>query len=198
MDRETMEKVAAAYTAYSLLCPSDRVVISIDSFAEIFQMNLSVLDKGSQGIKLSAEENGIEKRITEEEAENALQKGIKSAEEVLNDKEKQEAFLQKLKAKMKSIPMVGNVLTNIPVMFRLLSSYFKGDYEDIPRNKLLIIVSALIYLISPIDLIPDIIPVAGLLDDAIVVSACIKLTKTELEKYLAWRETQVDNNLDDE
>ena len=44
MDRETMEKVTAAYTVYSLLSPADRIVISINSFAEIYKTNLAALD----------------------------------------------------------------------------------------------------------------------------------------------------------
>ena len=198
MDRETMEKITVAYTVYSLLCPADRVVVSIESFAEIYRTNLAALDTGNYGTVSSGDGSGASKHLTEADVTETLQNGIKSAEEMLNDKEKQEAFLKKLKAKMKSIPMVGNVLTNIPTMFRLASSYFKGEYEDIPRKHLLLIVSALTYLIAPVDLIPDFIPVVGLVDDMAVISACIKMTKPELEKFLAWREKNVDKTDDKE
>ncbi len=49
-----------------------------------------------------------------------------------------------------------------------------------------------------IDLIPDFIPVIGLVDDMAVVSACVKKIKPELEKYLAWREANCINQSDDE
>ena len=39
MERNSMELVSVAYTMYSLLNPSDRVVISIDSLAEAFKSN---------------------------------------------------------------------------------------------------------------------------------------------------------------
>ena len=138
---------------------------------------------------IRSSENGknTQRHFSEDDAANTLQKGIKSAEATLDNEEKMGAFLDKLKIKMKSLPMVGNVLSNVPTMFKLLNSYFKGEYECIPRKQLLIIVSALTYLISPIDLIPDLIPVVGLVDDMAVISACIKLTKPELEKYLEWR-----------
>ena len=89
---------------------------------------------------------------------------------------------------MKSLPMVGSVLANVPTMFKLLNSYLKGDYTDIPRKQLVIIVSAVSYLVSPIDLVPDFIPVVGLIDDMAIISICIKAVQSELEKYLAWRE----------
>ncbi len=189
MDRSTMETVSAAYTVYSLLCPNDKVVVSIDSFVEIFKSNFAFLDTEKNGVIRSNGDNGpTERRFSEEEVEKTLEKGMKTAEEMLDDKEKQEAFLAKVKNRMKTIPMVGNVLSNVPIMFKLVNSYFKEEYTDIPRKQLLITVSALTYLIAPIDLIPDFIPVVGFLDDMAVVSACIKLTKPELDKYLAWRE----------
>ena len=99
-----------------------------------------------------------------------MEKGYQKAEETIDDKEKLSAMLKRLKQKMKTIPMLGNVLSNVPIMFKLLNSYLKGEYTEIPRKKLIIIVSALSYLIAPIDLIPDIIPVVGLVDDMTVMS----------------------------
>ena len=194
MNNETKEKIAAAYTVYSLLCPSDRVVISIDTFAEIFRTNYTALEIENRNMMELGETEKIN-QFTVEEADATLQKGMQEAEETLNDKEKQGVFLNKLKKKMKVIPMLGSVLSNVPTMFKLVNSYFKGEYEAIPRKQLLIIVSALTYLISPIDLIPDFIPVIGLIDDIAVISVCVKKTKNQLEKYLAWRE---ENGIDNE
>lgn len=192
MDRNTMETVSAAYTVYSLLCPNDKVIVSIDSFVEIFKSNFAFLDTEKNGVVRSSGNDGpTERRFSEEDAEKTLEKGMKTAEEVLDNKEKQEAFLAKVKNKMKTIPMVGNVLSNVPIMFKLVNSFFKEEYTDIPRKQLLITISALTYLIAPIDLIPDFIPVVGFLDDMAMVSACIKLTKPELDKYLAWRENKM-------
>lgn len=184
MERSSMETISAAYTVYSLVNPAERVVVSIQSFAEAFNANMAALD-ASQNITSST--GARDSRLSEEKAENTLEKGFASAEETINDKEKLASMLEKLKQKMKTLPMVGSVLANVPTMFRLLNSYLKGEYTDIPRKDLIIVVSALSYLISPIDLVPDFIPVIGLMDDMAIISVCIKATKTELEKYLEWR-----------
>lgn len=184
MERNNMELVSAAYTVYSLLNPADRVVISIDSFAEAFKSNFAALENMTG----ENQPNRAGGQLTEQKAEDTLQRGFQEAEKTLDDTEKLSSMLKKLKEKMKSLPMVGSVLANVPTMFKLLNSYLKNEYTDIPRKKLIIIVSALSYLLSPIDLIPDFIPVVGLMDDMAVVSVCIKATKEELEKYLAWRE----------
>lgn len=45
------------------------------------------------------------------------------------------------------------------------------------------IVAALVYLISPIDALPDIIPILGLTDDAAVIAIVINQFKGDIDKY---------------
>lgn len=51
-----------------------------------------------------------------------------------------------------------------------------------------VVIIALLYLISPIDLLPDAIPVLGLLDDALVIGYALKQAAAELERYRAWQQ----------
>ena len=190
MERNTMETISAAYTAYALLNPSDRVLISIDSFAESFMTNLAFLQKSPVCVSGANAEPPSGKQVSAEKAEEILQKGYREAEQTLGNEAKMSSLLEKLKNRMKSLPMVGNVLSNVPTMFKLLNHYLKGEYKDIPQKELIIIISAASYLIVPIDLIPDFIPVVGLVDDMAVVSVCIKSTRKELDKYLSWRKEQ--------
>ncbi|HEV2693078.1 MAG TPA: DUF1232 domain-containing protein [Verrucomicrobiae bacterium] len=44
-------------------------------------------------------------------------------------------------------------------------------------------IGALLYLVSPIDLIPDVVPVFGLTDDASVIAAAVASLSFELKKY---------------
>ena len=158
MERNCMELVSAAYTMYSLLSPSDRVIISIDSFSEAFKSNLAILENNQNDTAANTLGSSHGQRLTEEKAEETLMHGLHDAESTLDDTEKLSSLIKKLKQKMKSLPMVGSVLANVPTMFKLLNSYLKGDYTDIPRKQLIIIVSAVSYLVSPIDLVPDFYP----------------------------------------
>jgi uncharacterized membrane protein YkvA (DUF1232 family) len=45
---------------------------------------------------------------------------------------------------------------------------------------------AVIYFVSPIDFIPDFIPVAGFIDDALVVSLALNQVKADLDAFMAW------------
>ena len=98
-----------------------------------------------------------------------------------------ERFLQRLEKKLRVIPYAGDKLANISIMASLLRSYVKKEYQDIPIGSIIAILSALIYFVSPIDIIPDSIPIIGYFDDAAVVAACWKLVETDVEEYIKWR-----------
>ncbi|BAL82113.1 hypothetical protein SELR_04050 [Selenomonas ruminantium subsp. lactilytica TAM6421] len=46
-------------------------------------------------------------------------------------------------------------------------------HRDTPKKVKGLLVAAIIYLISPIDLVPDAIPLAGIIDDAVVVPTVV-------------------------
>jgi uncharacterized membrane protein YkvA (DUF1232 family) len=49
---------------------------------------------------------------------------------------------------------------------------------------------ALIYLVSPLDLIPDWVPMAGLVDDAAMLAFVFQLSKVDLNAYRRWKGLQ--------
>ena len=125
--------------------------------------------------------------IDEEKASEYFEKSSAEAEDILNNEDKMERFLQKLEQKLKTVPVAGNVLAYVPLMMSLVRSYVKKEYTEPPVTTMISIVVALIYFLSPIDLIPDTIPGVGYLDDAAVVSGCLALVRTDIEDYRVWR-----------
>jgi len=125
--------------------------------------------------------------VDEKQANSILKKGFKKAKELLEDDEKIEIFLQKLEKKLKVIPKAGDTLAMAPIMASLVKSYIKKEYTNIPIGTIIAVISALIYMIHPVDIISDVIPGAGYLDDAAVILACIKLVGSDIEEYDEWR-----------
>ncbi|MBR3689885.1 MAG: DUF1232 domain-containing protein, partial [Eggerthellaceae bacterium] len=66
--------------------------------------------------------------------------------------------------------------------------YVKKEYTDIPIGSIVAVLAAILYTASTIDLIPDFIPIAGYLDDAAVIAACLSVVSSDVEEYRAWRE----------
>lgn len=120
-------------------------------------------------------------------AQTTLESGYVQAEEMLKDEDKMERFLQRLEKKLKVIPLAGEKLADVPIMVSLIRSYVKKEYTDVPIGTIIAILSALIYFVSPIDIVPDSIPVLGYFDDAAVVAACWKLVDSDVEEYIKWR-----------
>lgn len=65
----------------------------------------------------------------------------------------------------------------------MIGDTLTGEYKQVPFGTIAAIVGTLLYLLSPIDLIPDFIPVIGFLDDAAVLGACLKLTRFDVAQY---------------
>lgn len=76
-------------------------------------------------------------------------------------------------------------IQKIPTIMRMLNSIRKKHYRPEIKN-LLIPGAVLLYVISPIDVIPDWIPVIGQMDDLALVLLAIPLLLKETERFLAW------------
>ena len=129
----------------------------------------------------------MEKEFDEQKALKELEKGYKEAEKLLENEDKLERFLQRLEKKLKIIPIAGDKSAVVPVMASLLKNYAEKEYTDIPIGTIIAIISALMYFVSPIDFVPDSIPVLGYFDDAAVVAACWKLVQSDVDEYVEWR-----------
>jgi len=76
---------------------------------------------------------------------------------------------------------------DVKLMVGLVTDYLKGDYKEVPWNVIASISGAVIYFVSPIDVIPDFIPGFGYLDDALVIKLALGFAKSDLEKYKQWK-----------
>jgi uncharacterized membrane protein YkvA (DUF1232 family) len=87
---------------------------------------------------------------------------------------------------------IGQVLSEkITTLGRMVKAYASGEYRIIPWSTIIKIVAVLIYFISPIDVIPDFLPVVGLTDDLALVMWLFSSLKTDLENFIAWEKGEL-------
>ena len=83
---------------------------------------------------------------------------------------------------------MGERLASLP---RLVRATFRGEYAGTSRGRLLAMLGAVLYVVSPVDLVPEaLLSVVGLADDAVVLSWIAAAVVTETESFLAWERTQ--------
>ena len=77
----------------------------------------------------------------------------------------------------------------------MLKASFSGEHPLLAWA-IVAIIGAIIYVVSPIDVVPDIIPVAGWLDDGAVVTAAIGALGTVIASYLEYKKEKERNKMD--
>ena len=76
------------------------------------------------------------------------------------------------------------------LLLSLVKDYVTGAYREVPYWVIGAAAFALMYVLSPVDLIMDFLPGIGYLDDAAVLAICLKLVETELARYKEWKKTR--------
>ncbi|MDX1635071.1 MAG: YkvA family protein [Marinobacter sp.] len=78
-------------------------------------------------------------------------------------------------------------LGDIRTMFDMLRDYWNGSYRAVPWYSIAAIAGALLYIFNPLDMVPDLILTFGLVDDAAVTAACLRMVSGDLDAYRRWR-----------
>jgi uncharacterized membrane protein YkvA (DUF1232 family) len=74
-------------------------------------------------------------------------------------------------------------------LVRLVRSYITGEYRQIETSTIVSGLGVLLYVLSPIDLVPDFIPVLGFLDDLSLVSWFVGKFHAEITRFREWEHT---------
>jgi len=77
------------------------------------------------------------------------------------------------------------------LLIAIVKDYWARAYRQVPYGAIASIVFTLIYVLNPFDLMPDMLPVIGQVDDVAVLGACLLLVEQDLHKYKDWKKGQV-------
>lgn len=97
----------------------------------------------------------------------------------------------RIKGKSKKGPLK-KFADDVGTLISMIKSYISGEYRQIPLASLTATALTLLYIFSPVDIIPDFIPALGLTDDAGMVGLCLKFISLDLNKYRQWLENRED------
>ena len=133
--------------------------------------------------------------FSEKDIKSEYEKYRQEAEKILEDNDKVGKILDEAELKMSKVPVFGEDLRNVIVMIEMILSYIKKEYRDIPKCSIISMLAAITYFLSPIDLVPDCIPVLGYIDDVAVIKLVLSLgIKGDVQKYKEWRKCHEKNS----
>lgn len=79
---------------------------------------------------------------------------------------------------------IGDVFERARALPRLLRAARRGDYPGLPTSRMALWGLAVVYLISPIDVLPELLPLLGIADDAGVAAWLLTSVSTATGLYL--------------
>lgn len=91
--------------------------------------------------------------------------------------------IRKGEAKAKNL---GDKKNDFLMLIEMIRASISGEYP-LPAWAIAAIIGAIIYVVSPIDAVPDFIPVAGWLDDGAVVTAAVKGLEEVIKAYTKYK-----------
>jgi len=115
---------------------------------------------------------------------------VKEGAEKVTDKDVEKVInkSEEIKNKFSARGPLRRFIEDAKLLIAIVKDYRAGEYRQIPYGMIAAIVFTLIYVFNPFDLVPDVLPVIGALDDATVVGACLILVEKDLKKYRNWKQ----------
>jgi uncharacterized membrane protein YkvA (DUF1232 family) len=126
------------------------------------------------------------KPATLRKALKMLKDFMKQAKRYLKDKERLNHLLTEALSVARG--RGGKLWEDIQLLVRLVKAWKSGSYKGVSAQTLVSIVAAILYFISPLDVIPDFIPGVGYIDDAAVIAWLISNISDDLDEFRSWEE----------
>ncbi len=156
---------------------------------EVFEIAVSDGDLNEEEIYEVLEDNDVSERKLKKHFDKFYEK----ARKIIEDKEKVKDVLAKAKnifEKLAFIPFLGKYPEDIATFCELLTDYIDKKYTKIPKGTILCVLGALLYLILPLDLIPDTLPGLGFVDDIGLLAMIMKGMNSDISDYKEWKASQ--------
>lgn len=139
----------------------------------------------------SAEESQKPHSAKEQAAQDHFETGgwQNDAEQIVNDEERMNDLLDK-EEEFTNKKGLSRIRKQLILLWNYVKAVMSGEYVDYSAWAFIKATAALLYVVSPFDLIPDFFPWVGWADDVLVIGYVCNLLMTELDAFAAWQKQQ--------
>ena len=118
---------------------------------------------------------------------SAVKSANNQAVKISQDRKKMKNLLMNaVKKASSSKAALENTWHHLTALIRMVRYNMSGQYSNLPWKTLIIALTGIIYFVNPLDAIPDILPVVGLVDDAALIAFIAKSIGSEVAEFLKW------------
>lgn len=162
-----------------------------DFISENSNISFDFFEESIEAAEAFAGDNSrIRKKLSKEKIKEQIDKFSEKAKELIDNPEKVSAVLEKavsLCDDLGQIRIIGKHFREASLVCNMLNDYICKRYTKIPTATVITLLAAVLYFISPIDIIPDFLPLIGHLDDMMVFAFVRDAAKVDLKKYEKWK-----------
>ena len=119
----------------------------------------------------------LSEEIVKEGAQNVTQKDI----------QKVVSRSEELQRKFSARGPLARFVEDGKLLMSIVKDYWAGAYRQVPYGVIASSVFTLIYVLNPFDMVPDVLPLIGQLDDVAVLGACLLMIEHDLHTYKDWK-----------
>lgn len=119
----------------------------------------------------------------------AFKKAQREAEEIAKDPKRTRPLLREAQAHAAGLGASGAFsgwIDDLTTLIRLVQAWTDGRYKRVPWATIVAAVAAIIYFVNPADLIPDVIPLVGYVDDGVVIAWVVESIRADLDSFRRW------------
>ncbi|PSL06418.1 YkvA family protein [Cecembia rubra] len=114
------------------------------------------------------------------------------SQEIAGEDGKLRKLILQVKERLEKVsdnPKVKTALEPILVFKRMIQAHLSGEFR-VTNKTLGLIVLGLVYFITPLDFIPDFMPLIGFADDLSVLIAIYNSVKHEIDEFKMWEKSR--------
>ena len=121
-----------------------------------------------------------------------LFKYLPRAKRIVSDPERMEKLARESFSLLKGEGKLAEVQREGLLLWKMAKDTITGRYRGLKKRNLFLIVAGLMYLVNPMDLLPDFLFAVGFADDVAVLMYVFKKLDDEIKAYEAWRDEEVE------
>ena len=121
-------------------------------------------------------------------------KMFRQAKRILEEQSQLKALFGQVSKKLQTLngshKQIDELLEHVQLFLRMTKKSFSGEYSSFSNKTLLSLVFGLLYFVTPMDVVPDFIPLLGFSDDLSIIYFIIKNFKSDIEAFKVWELNQ--------